>query len=64
LTEAVKYGLPSNEILKIIMESNFSKLDENGQPIIDEFGKVLKGASYWKPEPRIMELLKEKQLGL
>lgn len=59
-TEAVKYGIPTEEVLKIIMQSNFSKLDENGQPIKDARGKVLKGDGYWKPEPKIMELLKEK----
>ena len=59
-TEAVKYGLPSREVLDIIMQSNFSKLDENGQPIKDAIGTVKKGPYYWKPEPKIMELLKEK----
>jgi hypothetical protein len=39
------------------MESNFSKLGADGQPIYDERGKVMKGPSYWKPEPRIRSLL-------
>jgi predicted HAD superfamily Cof-like phosphohydrolase len=59
-TEAAKYGLPSAEILQIIMQSNFSKLGADGKPIKDEFGTVKKGPNYWKPEPKIMELLKEK----
>lgn len=56
-SEARRWGLPLPKILDIIMESNFSKLDENGQPIMDERGKVLKGSNYWKPEPKIKKLL-------
>ena len=37
-------------VLHIIMLSNFSKLDEDGEPIYDSRGKVLKGANYWAPE--------------
>jgi hypothetical protein len=40
------------------MESNFSKLDRNGEPIYDARGKVMKGPDYWKPEPKITEILK------
>ncbi len=29
----------------------------DGLPIYDERGKVLKGPNYWKPEPKIRELL-------
>jgi NTP pyrophosphatase (non-canonical NTP hydrolase) len=56
-SEALKYGIPLEEVLDIIMDSNESKLDENGEPIYDENGKFLKGPSYWKPEPLIKELL-------
>ena len=56
-SEMAKFGLPLEEVLSIIMQSNFSKLDENGDPIYDERGKVLKGSSYWKPEPKIRQLL-------
>ncbi len=56
-SEAAKYNIPLEEVIDIIMESNFSKLDENGNPIKDERGKVKKGPNYWKPEPRIKELL-------
>ncbi len=48
------------EILDVIMESNFSKLDQDGNPSYDERGKVLKGPNYWKPEPKIKEILKKK----
>jgi hypothetical protein len=56
-SEALKYGLPLEEVLDIIMDSNESKLDANGQPIYDANGKFLKGPNYWKPEPRIRALL-------
>lgn len=32
-----------------IQRSNMSKLDENGEPIYREDGKVLKGPNYFKP---------------
>jgi predicted HAD superfamily Cof-like phosphohydrolase len=56
-SEMRKYGLRSNDILGIIMASNFSKLGLDGKPIYDERGKVLKGPGYWKPEPMIRRLL-------
>lgn len=59
LSEAAKYGIPSMDVLDIIMSSNFSKLDADGNPIYDSYGKVLKGPKYWKPEPQIYALLKE-----
>lgn len=58
-SEALKYGLPLEEVLDIIMDSNESKLDENGNPIYDTNGKFLKGPNYWKPEPRIKALLEK-----
>lgn len=56
-SEAMKYGIPLEEVIDIIMDSNMSKLGEDGEPIKDERGKVLKGVNYWKPEPKIKELL-------
>ena len=56
-SEARRWGLPLKDILGIIMESNFSKLDPSGEPIYDHRGKVMKGPNYWKPEPKIAELL-------
>ena len=58
-SESVKYGLDINKVLNIIMQSNFSKLDANGNPIYDERGKVMKGPGYWKPESKINELIKQ-----
>ena len=57
-SEARRWGLPMEQILDIIMQSNFSKLGEDGKPIYDERGKVMKGPNYWKPEPKIRELLR------
>lgn len=56
-SEALKYGLPLEAVLDIIMDSNESKLDANGNPIYDANGKFLKGPNYWKPEPKIKALL-------
>ena len=56
-SEARRWGLPLNRILDVIMQSNFSKLGADGKPIYDHRGKVMKGPGYWKPEPKIQELL-------
>jgi len=56
-SEALKYGLPLEEVLDVIMDSNESKLGADGKPIYDANGKFLKGPGYWKPEPRIKALL-------
>lgn len=56
-SEALKYGIPMEEVLDIIMDSNESKLGADGNPIYDENGKFLKGPNYWKPETKIHELL-------
>jgi predicted HAD superfamily Cof-like phosphohydrolase len=56
-SEALKYGLPLEDVLNVIMDSNASKLGADGKPIYDENGKFLKGPNYWKPEPKIKTLL-------
>lgn len=58
-SEAKRWNIPIDRVLSIIMQSNFSKLDANGQPIYDERMKLLKGPNYWKPEPKIEQLLIE-----
>lgn len=55
--EAERFGFDLYDILEIIMASNMSKLGEDGKPIYDERGKVMKGPGYWKPEPKINEYL-------
>lgn len=59
-SEAAKFGIPLSEVLSIIMDSNFSKLGADGNPIYDERGKVQKGPFYWKPEEKIKTLLEER----
>ena len=56
-SEAMKYGIPLEEVLDVIMDSNESKLGSDGNPIYDSNGKFLKGPNYWKPEPKIRALL-------
>ena len=56
-SEALKYGLPLEDVLDVIMDSNESKLGADGNPVYDANGKFLKGPNYWKPEPRIKALL-------
>jgi NTP pyrophosphatase (non-canonical NTP hydrolase) len=56
-SEALKYGLPLEDVLELIMDSNESKLGADGEPIYDDNGKFLKGPNYWKPEPKIRALL-------
>jgi predicted HAD superfamily Cof-like phosphohydrolase len=56
-SEALKYGLPLEDVLNVIMDSNESKLGADGKPIYDANGKFLKGPNYWKPEPKIKALL-------
>lgn len=58
-SEMAKFGLPLDQVLAIIMQSNFSKLGADGKPIYDERGKVMKGPGYWKPEPKIRALLEQ-----
>ncbi|MBU0760754.1 MAG: pyrophosphatase [Nanoarchaeota archaeon] len=58
-SECARHGIDLNKTLEVIMQSNFSKLGEDGKPIYDERNKVMKGPNYWKPEPKISELLKE-----
>lgn len=57
-SEALKHGIPIERVLEIIMKSNFSKLGEDGEPMYDNNGKVMRGPNYYKPEPQIKELLK------
>jgi predicted HAD superfamily Cof-like phosphohydrolase len=58
-SEMAKFGLPLDQVLSIIMQSNFSKLGADGLPIYDERGKVMKGPNYWKPEPKLQAMLTE-----
>lgn len=51
---AVAFGLPLEEAFRLVHKSNMSKLDENGEPILREDGKVLKGDNYLAPNLSII----------
>ena len=43
------FGIDLDKCFDEVQNSNMSKLDENGKPIYNESGKVMKGPSYFKP---------------
>ena len=47
---AACFGLDLDQALARVFDSNMSKLDEQGQPIYREDGKVLKGPNYCPPD--------------
>lgn len=47
---ALVYGIGLDAVLAAVHAANMTKLDENGQPIMREDGKVLKSALYHKPD--------------
>ena len=44
------FGIDLDKCFKEVQNSNMSKLDENGKPIYNETGKVMKGPNYFKPD--------------
>lgn len=56
-SEMAKFGLPQDEVLSVIMRSNFSKMGADGKPEYDDEGKLKKGPNYRKPEPEIEAVL-------
>lgn len=71
-TVSTKYKIPMNlfgEAFAIVHMSNMSKLDENGEPIRREDGKILKGPNYQPPNmapvvmkwDKLMEQLKQQE---
>ena len=44
------FGIDLDKCFDEVQKSNMSKLDENGQAIFREDGKVLKGPNYRKPD--------------
>ena len=43
------FGIDLDKCFDEVQNSNMSKLGENGEPIYNEAGKVMKGPSYFKP---------------
>ena len=44
------FGIDLDKCFAEVQNSNMSKLDENGKPIYNESGKVMKGPKYFKPD--------------
>jgi predicted HAD superfamily Cof-like phosphohydrolase len=47
---AAAYNIDLDKAMTLLFESNLSKLDEQGEPIYREDGKVLKGPNYQPPD--------------
>ena len=43
------FGVDLDKCFDEVQNSNMSKLDENGKPIYNDSGKVMKGPKYFKP---------------
>ena len=44
------FGIDLDKCFDEVQNSNMSKLGENGEPIYNESGKVMKGQNYFKPD--------------
>ena len=44
------FGVNLDKCFDEVQKSNMSKLGEDGKPIYNEAGKVMKGPSYFKPD--------------
>ena len=44
------FGINLDKCFEEVQNSNMSKLDENGKPIYNDHGKVMKGPNYFKPD--------------
>ena len=44
------FGINLDQCFEEVQNSNMSKLDDNGKPIYNESGKVMKGPNYFKPD--------------
>ena len=44
------FGIDLDKCFNEVQNSNMSKLGEDGKPIYNEFGKVMKGPNYFKPD--------------
>ena len=43
------FGINLDKCFEEVQNSNMSKLDDNGKPIFNDNGKVMKGPKYFKP---------------
>ena len=44
------FGVDLDKCFEEVQNSNMSKLDEDGKPIYNDAGKVIKGPNYFKPD--------------
>ena len=44
------FGINLDDCFEEVQKSNMSKLGDNGEPIYNENGKVMKGSKYFKPD--------------
>ena len=44
------FGINLDKCFEEVQNSNMSKLDDNGKPIFNNNGKVMKGPKYFKPD--------------
>ena len=44
------FGIDLDKCFNEVQKSNMSKLGKDGKPIYNEFGKVMKGPNYFKPD--------------
>ncbi len=44
------FGINLDKCFEEVQKSNMSKLGKDGKPIYNEFGKVMKGPEYFKPD--------------
>ena len=44
------FGIDLDKCFDEVQNSNMSKLGKDGKPIFNEFGKVMKGPNYFKPD--------------
>ena len=44
------FGINLDHCFEEVQKSNMSKLGKDGKPIFNEFGKVMKGPDYFKPD--------------
>ena len=46
----IAFGINLDDCFDEVHKSNMSKLDQDGKPIYNEIGKVMKGPNYFKPD--------------
>ena len=44
------FGINLDKCFEEVQNSNMSKLDDDGKPIYNDSGKVMKGSNYFKPD--------------